>query len=348
MFMFNIVSLKALFTKIASIIETSRRTAYTAVNAEMVLMYWNIGEVIKTDILGNGKAEYGKAVLAELGKNLTLQYGRGFSERNLFNMLKFYEVFNNKQILQTLSAKLSWSHFCKLMYIENHIQRDFYTTMAINEHWSVRTMNERINSMLFERTLISKKPEGTIANDLKNLRNNKEMSTDLFFRDPYLLDFLNLADIYGEKDLENAILHELECFILEMGRDFAFLGRQVRITINDKDYYIDLLFYHRKLRRLVVVELKIGEFLPEYKGQVELYLHWLEKNEQNTGEEKPIAIILCAKKDDEIVELLELDKSDIHVGQYYTELPPKSVWQDKLRKAITSAKQLIEQRNVDD
>jgi predicted nuclease of restriction endonuclease-like (RecB) superfamily len=346
--MFDIASSKALFTKITSIIETSRRTAYTAVNTEMVLMYWNIGEVIKTDILGNAKAEYGKAVLAELGKNLTLQYGRGFSERNLFNMLKFYEAFNDKRILQTLSAKLSWSHFCKLMYIEDDARRDFYMTMAINEHWSVRTMNERINSMLFERTLISKKPEGTIANDLKNLRNNKEISTDLFFRDPYFLDFLDLADIYGEKDLENAILHEIERFILEMGRDFAFLGRQVRITINDKDYYIDLLFYHRKLRRLVVVELKLGEFLPEYKGQVELYLHWLEKNEQNTGEEKPVAIILCAQKDDEIVELLELDKSGIHVGQYYTELPPKSVWQDKLRKAIANAKQLIDQRNDDD
>jgi predicted nuclease of restriction endonuclease-like (RecB) superfamily len=346
--MFNIASSKVLFTKIVSIIETSRRTAYTAVNTEMVLMYWNIGEVIKIDILGNEKAEYGKAVLAELGENLTLQYGRGFSERNLFNMLKLYEVFNNKQILHTLCAKLSWSHIRKLMYIKDDTQRDFYTTMTINEHWSVRTMNERINSMLFERTLISKKPEGTIANDLKNLRNKKEMSPDLFFRDPYLFDFLNLADIYGEKDLENAILHELERFILEMGRDFAFLGRQVRITINDKDYYIDLLFYHRKLRRLVVVELKLGEFQPEYKGQVELYLHWLEKNEQNTGEEKPIAIILCAQKDDEIVELLELDKSSIHVGQYYTELPPKSIWQDKLRKAIANAKQLIEQRNGDD
>jgi predicted nuclease of restriction endonuclease-like (RecB) superfamily len=233
------------------------------------------------------------------------------------------------------------------MYIHDDTQRDFYTTMAVNERWSVRTMNERINSMLFERTLISKKPEKTIANDLKNLRDNKEMSIDVFFRDPYFLDFLNLSDTYSEKDLENAILHELERFILEMGRDFAFVGRQVRITINDKDYYIDLLFYHRKLHRLVVVELKLGEFLPEHKGQVELYLHWLEKYEQNIGEEKPIAIILCAKKDNEVVELLELDKSGIHVGQYYTELPPKSVWQDKLRKAINNAKRLIEHRNPD-
>jgi predicted nuclease of restriction endonuclease-like (RecB) superfamily len=148
--MFNITSSKVLFTKITSIIETSRRTAYTTVNTEMVIMYWNIGEAIKNDIFGNEKAEYGKAVLAELGKNLTLQYGRGFNERNLFNILKFHEVFNNKRILQTLSAKLSWSHFCKLMYVADDTQRDFYTTMAINERWSVRTMNKRINSILFE------------------------------------------------------------------------------------------------------------------------------------------------------------------------------------------------------
>jgi predicted nuclease of restriction endonuclease-like (RecB) superfamily len=338
---------KPLFTKISQIIETSRQNVYTTVNTEIVLMYWHIGEAIKTDILGNEKAEYGKAIIEELSKSLSAQYGRGFSEKSLFHMLKLYEVFKDEQILYTVCTKLSWSHIRKLMYIQDDTQRDFYATMAVNERWSVRTMNERINSMLFERTLISKKPEKTIANDLKNLRDNKEMSVDVFFRDPYFLDFLNLSDTYSEKDLENAILHELERFILEMGRDFAFVGRQVRITINDKDYYIDLLFYHRKLHRLVVVELKLGEFLPEYKGQVELYLRWLEKNEQNTGEEKPIAIILCAKKDNEIVELLELDKSSIHVGQYYTELPPKSVWQNKLRKAIINAKQLIEQRNPD-
>ncbi|GHV02495.1 DUF1016 domain-containing protein [Spirochaetia bacterium] len=339
---------RVLFNKISQIIETSREKVYTAFNTEITLMYWHIGEAIKIDILENQKAEYGKAVVEELSKSLTLEYGRGYSIRNLFNMLKFYEVFNDQEILHTVCAKLSWSHLRQIMYIEESAKRDFYLTMTINEHWSVRTMNERINSMLFERTLISKKPETTIANDLKALRDKKEMSPSLFFRDPYLLDFLNLADTYSEKDLENAILHELERFILEMGRDFAFVGRQVRITINDKDYYIDLLFYHRKLHRLVVVELKLGEFIPEYKGQVELYLNWLEKNEQNSYEERPIAIILCAKKDDEIVELLELDKSGIHVGQYYTELPPKEVWQDKLRKAITNAKQMIEQRDTNE
>ncbi len=192
--------------------------------------------------------------------------------------------------------------------------------------------------MLFERTAISKLPESTIANDLKQLNENNRMSAELFFRDPYVLDFLELRDTYSEKDLENAILAELENFLLEMGKDFAFLGRQVRISIGDKDYYIDLLFYHRKLRRLVLIELKLGEFLPEHKGQVELYLRWLQKYEMNEGEESPIAIILCSNKDDEEVELLELDKSGIHVAQYLTQLPPKKMLQEKLQKAIAKAR----------
>jgi predicted nuclease of restriction endonuclease-like (RecB) superfamily len=336
----------SLFRKVSHIIETSRQRAYTAVNSEIVLMYWHIGEAIKTGVPGNEKPEYGKAVIEELSVQLTQRYGKGFRVRNLFNMLRLYEAYPDAAILHTLCAKLSWSHLRKLMYIDEPTQRDFYATMAVNERWSVRVMNERINSMLFERTLISKKPELTIANDLQTLREKKEMSTDLFFRDPYMLDFLDLADTYSERDFESAILHELERFILEMGRDFAFVGRQVRITMNDKDYYIDLLFYHRKLRRLVVVELKLGEFLPEHKGQAELYLNWLDKNERNPDEERPMAVILCAHKDNAIVELLELDKSGIHVAQYYTELPPKKVWQDKLIQAITNANALVEAKNA--
>lgn len=216
--------------------------------------------------------------------------------------------------------------------------------MTMNERWSVRTLKDRISSMLYERTSLSKKPEETIANDLKALIDDKEMSTDLFFRDPYVLDFLELKDTYSEKDLENAILAELENFMLEFGRDFTFVGRQVRITIGDKDYYIDLLFYHRKLRRLVLIELKLGEFKPEYKGQVELYLRWLDKYEKNQGEESPIGIILCAEKSHETVELLELDQSGIHVAQYLTQMPPKDVLEAKLHKAIERAKSRLVQK----
>jgi predicted nuclease of restriction endonuclease-like (RecB) superfamily len=343
----NTENIKFLYKEITKAIGDSKRNVVMAVNSEMVILYWNIGKIIKTEILQSGKAEYGKSVISDLSKELITDYGKGYSQRNLFSMVRFFEVFSNHQILQTLSAKLSWSHFVKLFYIEDALKREFYITMCNNEHWSVRTLTDRINSMLYERTAISKKPELTIVNDLKQLSEQNKMTTDLFFRDPYVLDFLGLQDTYSEKDIENAILSELEKFILEMGRDFAFLGRQVRITIGNKDYFIDLLFYHRKLRRLVLIELKLGEFLPEHKGQVELYLRWLQKNEMNEGENPPVAIILCASKSDEEIELLEVDKSGIHVAQYLTQLPPKELFQEKLHKAIERAKEKFEAKTLE-
>lgn len=338
----NLISnenIKLLYKEIVKAIDNSKRNVVKAINSEMVVLYWNIGRIIKTEILQSEKAEYGKSVINSLSNELTNEYGKGYSQANLFNMVRLYDTIQDFNILQTLSVKLTWSHLLKVITIEDDLKREFYTTMCINEHWSVRALTDRINSMLYERTAISKKPELTIMNDLKQLSEKNKMTTDLFFRDPYVLDFLQLQDTYSEKDIENAILADLEKFILEMGRDFAFLGRQVRITVGNKDYYIDLLFYHRKLRRLVLIELKLGEFLPEHKGQVELYLRWLQKNEMNEGEEPPIAIILCASKNDEEIELLEVDKSGIHVGQYLTLLPPKELFQEKLHKAIEKAKE---------
>lgn len=298
-------------------------------------------------LLKDERAEYGKAVIKELSKELITNYGKGYSRRNLFNMISLYETIGDFEIVQTLSAQLSWSHLLKLITILDFLKREFYITMSINERWSVRTLSERINSMLYKRIAISKKPEEIIKNDLKVLSEKNKMSTDLFFRDPYVLDFLGLRDTYSEKDLENAILVELEKFILEMGRDFAFMGRQVRITVENTDYYIDLLFYHRKLRRLIVIELKLGKFLPEHKGQVELYLRWLKKNEILEGEEDPIAIILCAEKNYKEVELLELGASGIHVAEYMTQLPPKEILQGKLYAAIEKAREKFENKEIE-
>jgi len=259
-------------------------------------------------------------------------------------MIKFYESFMDCEIVTTVSAQLTWSHFVELISIEDDLKREFYATICSSERWSVRTLRERKSSMMYERTAISKKPELTITNDLKLLREEHKMTSDLFFKDPYVLDFLGLEDTYSEKDLENAILSELEKFILEMGIDFAFLGRQKRITIDNKDYYIDLLFYHRRMKRLIVIELKLEEFKPEHKGQVELYLRWLNKYEKMDGEESPLAIILCAEKSSETIELLELGSSGIHVAQYLTQMPSKEMFEDKLRKAIQKAKLQFEQR----
>jgi predicted nuclease of restriction endonuclease-like (RecB) superfamily len=236
---------------------------------------------------------------------------------------------------------LSWSHLKTLIYIEAPLKRDFYLEICRLEHWSVRQLQERINSLLFERTAISKKPEETIRQDLKQLREQGQLSPDLTFRDPYVLDFLGLSDSYSEKDLESAILAELQRFIIELGSDFAFLARQKRITIDNRDYYIDLLFYHRRLRRLVAIDLKLGEFEAAYKGQMELYLRFLEKHEQIEGEATPIGLILCTGKSVEHVELMQLDQSNIRVADYLTLLPPRETLQAKLHLSIELARQKL-------
>lgn len=256
-------------------------------------------------------------------------------------MLNFYESFPDENILTTLLSKLTWSHILEILKQKDPVKREFYITMASNEGWSVRELSERIDSMLFERTAISKKPENTIYNDLKQLRETKEMSVSLFLKDPYMLDFLGLKNTYNESDLESTILIELQQFILEFGNDFAFLSRQKRITIDHEDYYIDLLFYHRKLKRLVVIELKLGKFKPEHKSQLELYLRWLDKYERQEGENQPIGLLLCSEKNDEMIELLELDKSGIHVATYLTELPPIELLKAKLQQSIESAQKRL-------
>ena len=292
----------------------------------------------------NHKAEYGKSVINEVAKQLSQDYGKGFDRTAIFRMVQFYQEFPDKEKVATLSQQLTWSHFVELLPIEDELKRDFYAVMCKNENWSVRTLRERKKSMLFERTAISKMPEETIANEIAELRDDKKMSLDMFYRDPYMLDFLGLRDTYSEKDLENAILAELEKFILEMGSDFAFLARQKHIVLDGKDYYMDLLFYHRTLRRLVLIELKLGEFEPQDKGQTELYLRWLEKYEKAEGEQSPVALILCAEKSQETIELMELDHGSIHVGQYLTKMPPKELLEKKLSLAIANAREQLEQR----
>lgn len=333
-----------IYNEIIVLINNAKNNITKTVNSGQMNLYWHIGDTIRNEILNVQKAEYGKNVIKEISKKLTLDYGRGFSKTNVYRMIQMNEYFNDFEIFSTVSGKLSWSHLVELLQIADDVKIKFYVTMTLNENWSVRTLRDRIDSALFERTMISKKPEQTIINDLELLANEHKMSTDLFFRDPYILDFLNLKDTYSEKDLESAIINELEKFILEMGNDFAFLSRQKRITIDGQDFYMDLLFYHRKLKRLVVIELKLEKFKPEHKGQVELYLKWLDKYEKTEGENSPIAIILCATKSESIAELLELDNSGIHVAQYLTQYVPKELLEKKFLDSIENAKIQMEQR----
>jgi predicted nuclease of restriction endonuclease-like (RecB) superfamily len=335
---------RKLFGEIRSLIETSRAQVVQAVNSTLVMLYWQIGRRIRKDILGEERAEYGQQVISTLSWRLVQEYGSGFSKRNLFNMIAFAEAFPEVKIVQTLSAQLSWSHFVEILQCKNELQRTFYAELCRVERWSVRTLREKIASMLYERTAISKKPDKLIKQELKSLRDKGKLTPDLVFRDPYVLDFLGLKDTYSEKDFEAAILRELESFILELGVGFSFIARQKRITVDGEDYYLDLLFFHRPLRRLVAVDLKLDKFKPADKGQMELYLRWLEEHEMQPGEELPIGLILCAGKSSEQVELLQLHKSGIRVAEYMTELPPRKLLEKKLHQAIIAAREQLAQR----
>ena len=285
-----------LFQDLRSLIVETRQDVARQVNSALVLLYWRVGQRIHQEILKEKRAEYGEEIVPTLSAQLVAEFGEGFSKRNLFRMIRFAGGFPAKQIVSTLSTQLGWSHFVEIIPLKDELQRDFYAEMCRIERWSVRTLRQKISGMLFERTALSKKPVELAKQELIKLREEDKLTPDLVFRDPYFLDFLGLKDTYSEKDLETAILRELEAFILELGVGFSFVARQKRITVDDEDYYLELLFYHRKLRRLVAIDLKLGKFQAADKGQMELYLRWLEKYEQQRGEDSPIGLILCADK----------------------------------------------------
>jgi len=334
----------ALFQDIRKLIDETRSSVAVTVNTGLTMLYWKIGSRINLEILKGERAEYGAEILQTLSAKLIFEYGEGFAEKNIRRMVQFYDLFPNKQIVVTLSRQLSWSHFIAVLPVKNALAREFYTEMCRLERWSVRTLRNKIDSMLFERTALSTKPEELAKLELQQLREGDKLTPDLVFRDPYFLDFLGLKETYQEKDLESAILREMESFILELGVGFAFLDRQKRITIDGTDYYVDLLFYHRHLQRLVVVELKLGEFKPAHKGQMELYLRYLDKYERRTNEEPPIGLILCAGKKHETIELLDLEKSGIKVSSYWTEALPKEQLEKKLHEAVRLARLRLENK----
>ncbi len=336
----------ALLGDLQSLIESARIRVAVGVNAEMVMLYWDIGERIRTEILGDKRAAYGKQVVNTVSDQLTMQYGRGFTRANLFHMLQFFETFPDRKIVYSLSRQLSWTHFRNIIYIEDSLAREFYTEMCRLERWSVRTLQAKIQGMLFERTALSKKPEELARKELAALRDEDRVTPDLVFKSPYFLEFLGLSDTFSEKDLENSILRDLEGFILELGTDFSFVARQKRITVDHEDFYIDLIFYHRRLRCLIVIDLKLGAFRPADMGQVELYLRWLDKYDRQLGEEPPLGLILCSGRSTERIELLELEERGIRVAEYLTELPPRDVLEKKLKAAVAMHKERLAARKM--
>jgi predicted nuclease of restriction endonuclease-like (RecB) superfamily len=328
-----------LVNDITDLIKQAKNNVAQAYNSAQVLLCWSIGKRIESEILLSTRAEYGEEIVKTLSYELSISYGKGYSRPNLFRMVKLAKLFPDYQIVSTLSRQLSWSHLIMICGIEEELKREFYLEMIRLQRWSVRTFKQQLDSMLYERTAISKHPQEVIAGQINDLKVANEVSADMIFKDPYFINFIGNNNYESEADLENAILTNITDFLQELGSEFCFVARQKRMSTGKKDRYLDLLFFHRRLRRLIALDLKIGNFEPSYKGQMEWYLNWLDIHERFPNEEKPLGIILCAGKDQEDIEYLEMDKTGIHVAQYLTVLPSKNILENKLKQAIALAKE---------
>lgn len=338
-----------LLKDLKQIIETARLRLASHANSELGIMYWRIGNRINVEVLGNQRAEYGKQIVASVVRQLQDEFGtKGFDEKNIRRMMQFAQKFPEEQIVASMMRQLSWTHILQILPLKDNLQCEFYLTLAASERWTVRRLRKEIDSMLYERTAISSKPDELIKKELTNLRNNDVMSPDLVFKSPYFLEFTGLTGMYSEKSLEDSLVAHLEQFIIELGNGFSFVARQKRMIIDGEDFYLDLLFYHRRLHRLIAIDLKLGRFKAQYKGQMELYLRWLEANEMESGEESPLGLLLCTEGSEEQIELLQLDKSGIKVAQYLTELPSRELLQQQIQKSLKAVKAHRSNYNLDE
>lgn len=340
----------SLIGDLRQIIEQARNRVAFTVNSELTMMYWHIGERINREVLDNQRADYGKQIVAQVARQLQEEYGtKGFDEKNIRRMMQFAQSFPDYQIVAPLSRQLSWSHFMEVLPVKDPLAREFYVTLAASERWGRNRLRKEIDGMLYERTAISGKPDVLIKQELSQLRDDNVLSPDLVFKSPYFLEFTGLKGMYSEKSLEDSLIAHLEQFIIELGNGFSFVARQKRMIIDGEDFYLDLLFYHRRLHRLIAIDLKLGRFKAQYKGQMELYLRWLEQYEMEEGEETPLGLLLCTEGGEEQIELLQLDKAGIKVAQYMTELPPREVLIHQIQKSLEAAKArgLDEQGTID-
>jgi predicted nuclease of restriction endonuclease-like (RecB) superfamily len=321
--------------EISALIEESKQQVVRTANSTLTLLFWQVGKRINEEVLKNERAQYGKQIVATVSAQIELKYGRNFNEKNVRRMMKFASEFSDFEILPPLAAKLSWSHFIELFPLKSIESKIYYAQNAIENNWGKRELRNQIERKAFERNEIANVQLSSCQPSLLNT-----------FKDPYLLDFLHLKNTYLENDLEKAILRELESFVLELGKGFAFLERQKRMIIDGDDFYLDLLFYNRTLKRLVAIELKLGKFEPGHKGQMELYLNWLNKYEKQEGEKEPIGLILCAERNKEQVELLEMHKDGIMVAEYWAVMPPKLELEAKLHQLLIEAKERIERNKL--
>ncbi|MFB6320077.1 YhcG family protein [Saccharicrinis sp. FJH54] len=320
--------------ELINLVERTKIQVVKQANSALNILFWHIGKRILDEVLLYKRAVYGKQIVDSLSRELVKRFGRNFEEKNLRRMIQFAETYPDIEKVVTLSRQLSWSHFLVLIPVKESVAREFYGNLVFERALSVRELRKQIAKKAFERTEKA---------DIRLIESNIQKG---IFKDPYLLDFLELKRGYLENELESAILKELELFILELGYGFSFIERQKRMIIDGDDYYLDLLFYHRKLKRLVAVELKIDKFKAKYKGQMELYLKWLDKYEKHEGEQSPIGLILCAEASNEQIELLQMQKDGIMVAEYWTDLPPKKILEAKLHNALQEAREQLERNKL--
>ncbi|TNF43657.1 MAG: DUF1016 domain-containing protein [Cytophagales bacterium] len=327
---------QSLYLEVSFLIEQSRQKVSRVANSEITLLFWQVGKRISEEILQKERAEYGKRVVAKISERLEAKYGRNFSEGNVRRMIQFAEQFQDFEIVVPLARQLSWSHFLILIPLKSIEAKFYYAEKAAESNWGKRELRNQISRKAFDRSEIANIQQTQVDPSFQNQ-----------FKDPYLLDFLGLKNTFLEHDLEQAILRDLESFILELGKGFAFVERQKRMIIDGEDFYLDLLFYNRTLKRLVAIELKIGKFEVGYKGQMELYLKWLNKYERHEGEKEPVGLILCAGTNKEQVELLEMHKDGIMVAEFWTEMPPKRELEEKLHQLMLEARERISRNKIE-
>ena len=353
----------SIFGDISSIIDEARQTAARSVNAVMTAAYWMIGQhIVEFEQSGEERAEYGTALIKRLAEDLTQRFGRGFGAVNLSQMKRFYLLWPSERILQTPSEKLGdaenmpttlaesslasiasrfplpWSAYVRLLSVKNINAREFYETEALRGGWTIRQLGRQINSQFYERTALSKNKAAMLTKGQKVQPEDRVLPEEEI-KDPFVLEFLDLKDEYSEKDLEDALIKHLETFLMELGGDFCFLGRQKRLRVGDKWYRIDLLFFHRRLRCLVVIELKLGEFTHADAGQMNLYLNYAREHWTYEDENPPVGLILCSQKDEAVAHYaLEGLSNKVMAAEYRTALPDEEL----LAAEIDRTRQVID------
>ena len=329
------------YNGIKEILASARNKVYQTANFAMVEAYWQIGKSIVDEQGGAAKAEYGKGLIRELSKQMTLDFGKGFTVANLKNMRQFYLTFPNGYALR---SELSWTHYRLLMRVENEKAREFYLNEAVKSQWSTRQLERQINSFFYER-LLSSKNKDKVAQEIQTLEPAK--TAEDIIRDPYVLEFLGLSpnDDFYESDLEQALITHLQKFLLELGRGFSFVARQKRITFDGRHFRIDLVFYNYILKCFVLIDLKIGDLTHQDLGQMQMYVHYYERELMNEGYNPPIGIVLCADKSEAVVKYtLPETETQVFASKYKLYLPTE----EELLKELQQEYRALEDCKIDD